>query len=41
MAFQGPQRVPVPIFNEKVLCGLARGLGETGRLNPGGVGIGA
>ena len=37
VAFQGPQRVPVPIFNEKVLCGLARGLGETGRLNPQGV----
>ncbi|MDJ0942958.1 MAG: Ppx/GppA family phosphatase [Kiloniellales bacterium] len=37
VAFQGPQRVPVPIFNEKVLCGLARGLGETGRLNPEGV----
>ena len=37
VALQGPQRVPVPIFNEKVLCGLARGLGETGRLNPEGV----
>ena len=37
VAFQGPQRVPVPIFNEKVLCGLARGLGKTGRLNPEGV----
>ena len=37
VAFQGPQRVPVPIFNEKVFCGLARGLGETGRLNPAGV----
>ena len=37
VAFQGPQRVPVPIFNEKVLCGLARGLGETGHLNPAGV----
>lgn len=37
VAFQGPQRVPVPIFNEKVFCGLARGLGETGHLNPEGV----
>ncbi|MBI1779083.1 MAG: Ppx/GppA family phosphatase [Proteobacteria bacterium] len=26
-------RTPVPIFNEKVLCGLGRGLAETGRLS--------
>src|SRR4030095_14811502 len=28
---------PLPVFNEKVLCGLARGLDATGRLNPDGV----
>jgi len=26
-----------PLFNEKVMCGLARGLTSTGRLNPDGV----
>ncbi len=26
-------RTPAPIFNEKVLCGLGRGLAETGRLS--------
>lgn len=31
------RRVPSPIFNEKVLCGLGRGLASTGRLNPEGV----
>ena len=28
-----------PLFNEKVMCGLARGLGSTGRLNPEGVAL--
>src|SRR5215470_14996503 len=28
-----------PLFNEKVMCGLARGLSSTGRLNPEGVGL--
>jgi exopolyphosphatase/guanosine-5'-triphosphate,3'-diphosphate pyrophosphatase len=28
---------PIPLFNEKVLCGLGRGLSTTGRLNPDGV----
>ena len=32
-------RSPLPIFNEKVLCGLGRGLAATGRLNPEGVGL--
>lgn len=31
------KRVPIPIFNEKALCGLARGLEETGWLNRNGV----
>jgi exopolyphosphatase/guanosine-5'-triphosphate,3'-diphosphate pyrophosphatase len=26
-----------PLFNEKVMCGLGRGIGSTGRLNPEGV----
>ena len=30
-------RAPLPIFNEKVLCGLGRDLSSTGRLNPEGV----
>src|SRR3546814_605017 len=30
-------RVLLQVFNEKVMCGLGRGLGETGRLNAEGV----
>lgn len=30
-------RAPVPLFNEKVLCGLGRGLETSGRLNEAGV----
>ncbi|MDO8606797.1 MAG: Ppx/GppA family phosphatase [Phaeospirillum sp.] len=30
-------RVPVPLFNEKAVCGLGQGLGGSGRLNPEGV----
>jgi exopolyphosphatase/guanosine-5'-triphosphate,3'-diphosphate pyrophosphatase len=30
-------RVPVPLFNEKGVCALGRGLGASGRLNPEGV----
>jgi len=30
-------RTPLPVFNEKVLCGLGRGLAETGHLNPDGI----
>ncbi|NNG03686.1 MAG: Ppx/GppA family phosphatase [Inquilinus sp.] len=29
-------RAPVPVFNEKVLCGLGRDLSRTGRLHPEG-----
>lgn len=32
VVYAGPARIPAPIFNEKVLAGLGRGLGETGRL---------
>lgn len=31
------RRVPAAIFNEKVQCGLGRGLSNSGRLNPEGV----
>ena len=37
VVFEGPARAPVPKFNEKVLCGLGRGLAESGRLNEAGV----
>jgi len=32
-----PNRLPIPIFNEKSECGLGRGLGKSGVLNPEGV----
>ncbi|MGZ9033694.1 MAG: Ppx/GppA phosphatase family protein, partial [Rhodospirillales bacterium] len=31
-----PNRLPIPIFNEKSQCALGLGLGQTGRLNPKG-----
>ena len=31
------QRAPTPVFNERVLCGLARGLTHAGRLNDKGL----
>lgn len=37
VVFEGPARSPAPKFNEKVLCGLGRGLAETGKLNEAGV----
>lgn len=37
VVYDGVKRVPVPMFNEKMMCGLGRGLGESGRLNPEGV----
>ena len=37
VVFDGLRRAPVPIFNEKVLCGLGRGLDASGMLNPEGV----
>jgi len=36
VAFERLSRAPAPIYNEKVLCGLGRGLGDTGRLHPAG-----
>ncbi len=32
-------RSPLPLFNEKVLCGLGRGLDATGQLHEAGVGL--
>ncbi len=39
VVFDAPARLPVPIFNERVACGLGKGLGQTGRLNPDGVAL--
>jgi exopolyphosphatase/guanosine-5'-triphosphate,3'-diphosphate pyrophosphatase len=36
VVFDGAARSPAYFFNEKVLCGLGRGLAETGKLNPDG-----
>ncbi|MGE5547068.1 MAG: Ppx/GppA family phosphatase [Solirubrobacterales bacterium] len=35
--YDGASRVPIPLFNEKAVCGLGLGLGASGRLNPEGV----
>lgn len=37
VVFDRLTRAPVPLFNEKVLCGLGRGLEKSGRLNEAGV----
>src|SRR5581483_5724010 len=37
VVFAGASRAPLPIFNEKVLCGMGRRLHSTGRLDPDGV----
>ncbi len=37
VVFDGLKRAPFPLFNEKVMCGLGRGLERTGALNPEGV----
>lgn len=37
VVFHGHPRAPIPLFNEKVLCGLGRQLAATGRLDPDGV----
>jgi exopolyphosphatase/guanosine-5'-triphosphate,3'-diphosphate pyrophosphatase len=36
VVFDGMARSPAYFYNEKVLCGLGAGLGETGRLSPEG-----
>ena len=37
VVYEGAVPAAAPMFNEKALCGLGRGLGETGRLDPAGV----
>lgn len=36
VVYDSLKRVPLPIFNEKVLCGLAKGVQESGTLSPKG-----
>ena len=36
VVFDGAARSPAYFFNEKILCGLGRGMAESGRLNPQG-----
>ncbi len=36
VVFDRPGRVPVPIFNERVICGLGKGLAQSGRLSEEG-----
>ena len=36
VVYDAAKRAPIPVFNEKVLCGLGRGLDSTGRLNAEG-----
>lgn len=37
--YDGLGRSPLVLFNEKVLCGLGRGLGSTGRLDAAGIAL--
>jgi len=37
VVFDGPGRVPVPVFNERVICALGKGLAQTGKLSEPGV----
>src|SRR5271163_4220214 len=39
VVYAGDERAPHPIFNEKVLCGLGRGLERSDRLNEEGVAL--
>ncbi len=36
VVFDGAARSPAYFYNEKIMCGLGAGLGETGKLNPEG-----
>jgi exopolyphosphatase / guanosine-5'-triphosphate,3'-diphosphate pyrophosphatase len=38
VVYDGLRRSPSPVFNEKVLCGLGKGIAITGRLNDSAVG---
>lgn len=37
VVFEGLLRAPLPLFNERILCGLGRNLHDTGRLHPEGI----
>ena len=37
VVFEGLLRAPLPMFNERILCGLGRNLHDTGRLDPEGI----
>ena len=37
VVYDQQKRSPVPIYNEKVMCGLGKGLATSGKLNPEGV----
>ncbi len=37
VVFDAPKRAPQPVFNEKILCGLGRGLQRSGELDPDGM----
>lgn len=37
VAYERLTRAPTPIFNDKVLCGLGRGVATTGKLSPEGI----
>lgn len=37
VVFEGATRAPAALFNEKVMCGLGRGLEDTGRLDAGAI----
>src|SRR5580692_10991987 len=37
VVYDAIKRTPLPLFNEKVFCGLGKGLATTGKLNPDGI----
>lgn len=37
VVYHGTKRIPLPLFNEKYMCALGKGLAKTGYLNPKGV----
>jgi exopolyphosphatase / guanosine-5'-triphosphate,3'-diphosphate pyrophosphatase len=39
VVYDGLGRAPLPLFNEKIMCGLGRTVGKTNRLNPDGVSL--
>lgn len=37
VVYDGIKRVPIAVYNDKLFCGLGKGIGRTNRLNPPGV----